>query len=75
MDTKKIEEHIRSSSFERVALDYQIEGVTKLFESAAVQGNNTMMEQFRQQLHELMDRKLDVIAAQSSLVRTMFGGK
>jgi hypothetical protein len=66
LNAKLQEELIRQA-----AVHHQYEALVKLYEAAAMMNNTVLMEQYREQLHNLLDLKLDSCNSISELTRQL----
>lgn len=58
---------LRKEQIELIALMSRWEGTKKLYEGACVMGANDAADVFRQQLHDILDRQLDLTATSTAL--------
>lgn len=62
MDAKSLMEKVKELQLRRTAMDRQTEGIKKLYESALILGNSKLTDDYRQQLHFILDSELDCTA-------------
>jgi hypothetical protein len=55
---------LRELAVQHVTLDMRMKGIRNLYEASALNSNAALMEQFRRELHDLLDLQLDVVNSQ-----------
>lgn len=66
---------LAENALDSIALAYQVEGMQKLYDSAALRGDTVTADNLRQQLHDLLDRKLDLRSVNMLLIRALANAK
>lgn len=71
MKRADIQKRINAECIKQVAIDSQMEGTRKLHDSALLLGDNSAAQVFRENLHTLLDAKLDAAAGVMVLTRQL----
>jgi len=75
MTKDQINEQLHDTMTRQLACGHQTEALTKLFEAAALIGNKDLMNKYREELHNLLDIKLDncnsIMILTKKLVQTL----
>ena len=71
MTPAQLNERYREELVKQLSVGHQIDATVKLYEAAAMMNNKVLMEQYREQLHNLVDVKLDTTNSLMELTRQM----
>lgn len=71
MNHAQLLELIRDETIKQVSIQHQFEATLKLYDAACMVHNRTLLEQYRDQLHSLLDLKLDTTNSIMELTRRM----
>lgn len=59
-DHKQANQNLNDALIRQVAAKQQFEALCKLYEAAAITNNGAQLEQYREQLHTVLDCQLDI---------------
>lgn len=59
MTLAQLNEKYREEMVKQISVGHQFDATVKLYDAAAMMNNAVLMEQYREQLHSLLDVKLD----------------
>lgn len=71
MKRAEIQQRIAQTAVEMVALGQRAEGTNSMYKSACLLGDNASADKTRQQLHDLLDARLDIEATSMMLARAL----
>lgn len=71
MKRADIQKRIQQLGVERLAREMLITGVFSLYEHAVIVGDVPKQDLYRQQIHDLMDAKLDSLGASAMLLKAL----
>lgn len=74
MNQSQLTGMLREETIKQVSIQHQFEAIIKLHEAATMMSNKTLMEQYREQLHSLLDLKLDTANTIAALTRQLIRG-
>jgi DNA-directed RNA polymerase sigma subunit (sigma70/sigma32) len=61
MSLHELNQKMQEATIKQIAVSHQSEAIAKLYEAATMMNNGPLMEQYRDQLHTLLDVKLDTV--------------
>lgn len=61
MSLHDLNARMQEATIKQIAVQHQTEAIIKLYEAATMMNNTVLMEQYRDQLHTLLDVKLDTV--------------
>jgi hypothetical protein len=67
----QVNEKLQQELIKQVSIQHQFDAIMKLYEAATMMNNTVLMEQYREQLHSLLDIKLDTCNAIMELTRQL----
>jgi len=71
MTRDDLQKKIRAEIINQVGIEAQMEGTRKFYDAAVLVGNNDLAQRYRDNLHTLLDAKLDSSASVMLLTRQM----
>ncbi len=71
MSLPQLTAQLREETIKGVSIQHQFDALVKLYEAAAIIPNNLLMEQYRDQLHSLLDLRLDTANTIYEITRRM----
>jgi hypothetical protein len=71
MTPAQLTTQLQQETIKQVSIQHQYEAIMKLYEAATMMDNRPLMVQYRMQLHDLLDLKLDVCHSISELSRQL----
>lgn len=71
MTRADLQKKIRAEVINQVGIETQMEGMRKFYDAAVLVGNNAAAQSYRDNLHTLLDAKLDSSASVMLLTRQM----
>lgn len=61
MSLHELNQRMQEATIKQIAVSHQSDAIVKLYEAAAMMNNTVLMEQHRDNLHSLLDLKLDTV--------------
>ena len=61
MTLHELNAKIQEATIKQIAVQHQFDAILKLYEAATMMDSRPLMEQYRDQLHSLLDLKLDTV--------------
>jgi hypothetical protein len=71
MTRDELQKRIRAEIINQVGIETQMEGTRKFHDAAVLVGNNSLAQNYRDNLHTLLDAKLDSAASVMLLTRQL----
>ena len=75
MNRDQIMQRLKDEQMKLVGLAHQYDGIKKLFDGAASQNDGLKCDEYRFQLHNILDMQLDLVASTMLLTRAFLEGE
>lgn len=75
MTPEQAQAKVKEEALRSVGLHAQMEGYIKLYESSVMARNEHLVAKYREDLHTMLDLRLDSVSISSTIIRDLIAGK